>query len=68
MHAEGGNGLAPGLSQRTIAELAEDYTEAAYRLNKEGSDIEFRPPSMPTFAAAWPRWCCLSSSRSSSSG
>jgi putative DNA primase/helicase len=42
VHAEGGNGLAPGLSQRTITELAEDYTEAAYRLNKEGSDIDSR--------------------------
>ena len=39
-HAEGGNGLTPGLSHRTIAELAEDYTETTYRLNKEGSDIE----------------------------
>jgi putative DNA primase/helicase len=39
-HAGAGNGLAPGLSQRTIAELAEDYTETTYRLNKEGSDIE----------------------------
>jgi hypothetical protein len=35
-----GNGLAPGLSQRTIAELAEDYTEISYRLNKEGAEID----------------------------
>jgi putative DNA primase/helicase len=40
VYAEGGNGLAPGLSQRTIAELAEDYTETTYRLNKEGADID----------------------------
>ena len=40
MHAGDANGLAPGLSQRTIAELAEDYTETTYRLNQEGSDIE----------------------------
>ena len=41
-HAEGGNGRAPGLSRRTIAELAEDYTETTYRLNREGSDIKSR--------------------------
>jgi hypothetical protein len=40
VHAGDANGLAPGLSQRTIAELAEDYTETTYRLNQEGSDIE----------------------------
>jgi hypothetical protein len=28
--ASNGNGLAPGLSQRTVAKLAEDYTERAY--------------------------------------
>ena len=39
-HAEGGNGLTPGLSHRTIAELAEDYTETTYRLNQAGSDID----------------------------
>ena len=39
-HAEGSNGLAPGLSQRTIAELADDYTETTYRLNQAGSDID----------------------------
>ena len=38
--ASHGNGLAPGLSQRTVTELAEDYTEAAYRLNQEGADID----------------------------
>jgi hypothetical protein len=40
VHTDGGNGLAPGLSQRTITELADDYTEAAYRQNREGSDID----------------------------
>ena len=40
MHAGDGNGLAPGLSQRTITELAEDYTETTYRLNQEGADID----------------------------
>ena len=34
-----GNGLTPGLSQRTIAQLADDYTEAAYSQNQEGTDI-----------------------------
>jgi hypothetical protein len=38
--ASNGNGLAPGLSQRTVAELADDYAEAAYRQNREGSDID----------------------------
>jgi putative DNA primase/helicase len=38
--ASDGNGLAPGLSQRTIAEFAEDYTETTYRLNREGGDID----------------------------
>jgi Protein of unknown function (DUF3631) len=38
--ASDGNGLAPGLSQRTISELAEDYTEAAYRQNNDGADID----------------------------
>jgi hypothetical protein len=28
------------LSQRTIAEFAEDYTETTYRLNREGGDID----------------------------
>jgi uncharacterized protein DUF3631 len=28
--AEGGSGLAPGLSRRTLADLAHDYTERAY--------------------------------------
>ena len=42
VHVGDGNGLAPGLSQRTITELAEDYTETTYRLNKEGSDIDSR--------------------------
>ena len=40
MHVGDGNGLAPGLSQRTISELAEDYTETTYRLNQEGADID----------------------------
>jgi putative DNA primase/helicase len=40
VHAGDGNGLAPGLSQRTITRLAEDYTETTYRLNQEGADIE----------------------------
>jgi putative DNA primase/helicase len=40
VHVGDGNGLAPGLSQRTISELAEDYTATTYRLNKEGSDID----------------------------
>jgi Protein of unknown function (DUF3631) len=39
-YADGVNGLAPGLSQRTIAKLAEDYTEAAYSQNQEGTDID----------------------------
>ena len=41
-HVGDGNGLAPGLSQRTITELADDYTEAAYRQNQEGADIDSR--------------------------
>ena len=41
-HAGDGNGLAPGLSQRTITELADDYTEAAYSQNQEGTDIDSR--------------------------
>jgi hypothetical protein len=39
--ASDGNGRAIGLSQRTIAELAEDYTEAAYRQHNE-ADIDSR--------------------------
>ena len=58
-HAGDGNGLAPGLSQRTIAELAEAYAEAAYSQNQEGTDINSAAPSTPICAAAWPRWCCL---------
>jgi Protein of unknown function (DUF3631) len=34
------NGGASGLSRRTITELAEDYTEAAYRQNNEGAGID----------------------------
>ena len=44
VHVGDGNGLAPGLSQRTISELAEDYTEATYRLNQEGADIDSPRP------------------------
>ena len=35
-----GNGGELGLSQRTIAKLAEDYTETTYRLQQEGANIE----------------------------
>jgi putative DNA primase/helicase len=42
MHVGDGNGLAPGLSQRTITELAEAYAEAAYSQNQEGTDIDSR--------------------------
>lgn len=34
-HAEGGNGLAPGLSQRRIVDLAHWYTERAYATAQE---------------------------------
>jgi hypothetical protein len=41
VHAGDGNGLAPGLSQRTIAELAADYTETAYANAQEtGGDAK----------------------------
>jgi Protein of unknown function (DUF3631) len=40
--ASNGNGRAPGLSRRTITELAEDYTETAYRQNNEGVGIDSR--------------------------
>ena len=38
--AGNGSGQPTGLSQHTIAKLAEDYTETTYRLQQEGSDID----------------------------
>ena len=38
--AGNGSGQPTGLSQHTIAKLAEDYTETTYHLQQEGSDID----------------------------